>query len=630
MLCAAALRYTGYNFSLPYVDHPDEPAYNLAARMIIDFGSPKPLGMQGYPPGIIAVNYVLLRLFHDPATPPSTVIWMVRLIAITFSVMTVPLIALVGFRISTPLAGLFAAALYAVTTELIEFSRYASADDFVVFFILLAIYLSLTATRYDRDRLTTWSMVAMMFAIVFKYQALFILPLILVAPLWRLREGGAERRRIVKNFAVNLGVLAVFFFWLVFLFPFTEAGQSPHWAAPVDHLGLPSLAILVGNARTMFDPLGASNLWTIALVGLCLLAFPAVRGRMWLFGIAIVALNVVVSHVAISMFGEQLFRQFLPQIALLMVLAGAGLGAWAVALASVLSRVRLPHIEQRRVAASGLLVSVLVAAALIPQVNSSIANAKRHTLPDRRNDLARWADITLAPGSYIAEQDNHKTLDGAWGGYAGLNSFHIVERAHIDDRPIQAWRDEGVTFAIESYRYYQDLLETPEGRALLDQTTLLKSYPSSSRFRGPSMVVLSLYPIQQPMDAAFGPIRLVGCDVDRNEVAPGESVTFTMYWQADAPLDADYAVFNHLVSSGGDMVAQIDGSPMPDERRPTTTWDDPDETLVSRPFVLTIGEDVPPGTYELHTGFYRRDNGARLPMPDGSDSLALTTITVTE
>jgi hypothetical protein len=39
---------------------------------------------------------------------------------------------------------------------------------------------------------------------------------------------------------------------------------------------------------------------------------------------------------------------------------------------------------------------------------------------------------------------------------------------------------------------------------------------------------------------------------------------------------------------------------------------------------------VPPGTYELHTGFYRRDNGARLPMPDGSDSLALTTITVTE
>ncbi|MEO8397732.1 MAG: hypothetical protein ABI700_32355, partial [Chloroflexota bacterium] len=47
LICAGALRYTGYNFSLPYVDHPDESAYTIAGRMIIDFGSPKPIGMQG-------------------------------------------------------------------------------------------------------------------------------------------------------------------------------------------------------------------------------------------------------------------------------------------------------------------------------------------------------------------------------------------------------------------------------------------------------------------------------------------------------------------------------------------------------------------------------------------------------
>src|SRR5258708_37473310 len=42
--CAAFLRYTGYNFSLPYMDHVDEPAYNIAGRMILDNGSAKPLG----------------------------------------------------------------------------------------------------------------------------------------------------------------------------------------------------------------------------------------------------------------------------------------------------------------------------------------------------------------------------------------------------------------------------------------------------------------------------------------------------------------------------------------------------------------------------------------------------------
>lgn len=212
MLLNAGLRYTGYNFSLPYIDHPDEPNYNIAARMILDFGSPKPLGMQGYPPGIIAINYILLRLFHDPASPPSTVIGMVRLITISFAVASTVLVALLAAHLVTPLSGLLAAALWTVPTVLVEFSRYATSDTAMTFFMLLAVYLALVGTRHDRDRWTTWSMVALMLAVVFKYQALFILPFVLVAPLWRLLIVPVQRRRILRNVAVNVAWLALFFF----------------------------------------------------------------------------------------------------------------------------------------------------------------------------------------------------------------------------------------------------------------------------------------------------------------------------------------------------------------------------------------------------------------------------------
>lgn len=62
LLIGSGLRYTGYKFSLPYV--VDEPAYNLAGRMIIDFGSAKLLG-------IVTLNYVLLRWFQDSSQPPA-------------------------------------------------------------------------------------------------------------------------------------------------------------------------------------------------------------------------------------------------------------------------------------------------------------------------------------------------------------------------------------------------------------------------------------------------------------------------------------------------------------------------------------------------------------------------------
>lgn len=415
----------------------------------------------------------------------------------------------------------------------------------------------------------------------------------------------------------------------MFLFPFTEAGDSPNWSASSDKLGFPTPAVLIENGRVLFDALGAPLLWGLAALGLALIVLPVLRRRTDGFGLLIVALCVAGTHGGLSLYGVHQFRQFIGEIGLIAVLGGVGLGLWAEALALAFARLRVPTGRLQRGAISALVTAIVAGGLLLPQLNSSLANAQRHTLPDRRNALARYMDTSLAPAPYIAEPDNHKTLDGAWGGYAGRNSFHLVEAANLASRPLDVWRQAGAVYAIENYDIWQDLLETPEGQALAQETLLLKSYPPSRRHRGPSMVVLRLYPIQHEVDGRLGTIHLIGYDMDQTTAAPGDLITFTLYWQADAPTDADYAVFNHLVPLDSSVpIVQADGSPLPDERRPTTTWTDADETFISRAFTLTI-PDAAPGTYHLLTGFYQRDTGARLTSADGADSVRVTDIVIT-
>ncbi len=626
LLVAAALRYTGYNFSLPYVDHPDEPNHNIAGRMWIDFGTAKPIGLQGYPPGIITINYVLLRLFHDPATPPSTILWMVRLISITVSLATLVVIALTAARVSTPPGGLVAGALWGVSPLVVEFSRFATPDSYVTCFMLLSSLLALEGTRRDRDSWTTWSIVALMIAIVFKYQAVIILPLVLLLPLWRLRRANAvARRRILRNAAVNVALLGVFAFWLLLIYPTTEASLAPNWAASSDRMGLPSPDTLYQNLRVAADPLGWWNLLLALPSIVFLLASP--RPNVWRLEIVWLVLSALAYWAAVSVYGVSEFRQWLPLTGFLTLLIGVGLAGWASIIQVALQRFA-PATRWQSVASVVVVIAVLVPT-LIPSLSASIAGAYEHTLPDTRNDLARWIDTTLAPAPYIAEIDNHKTLNGAWGGYAGTNTFRRIEGAHVNDRPLETWREMGAVYAIEAQDDYEEWDETPEGRALLEETLLLKTFTRSEAHRGPSMVVLRLSPIQHTASGQLGSIRLIGYDIDRTAVQPGESITFTLYWQADDAPDGDYAVYNHLSPLGSrDLIAQVDGSPLPDERRPTTSWTDDDETFISRPFTLIVPENAQPGDYRMITGFYRRDTGERLPTPDGEDFVLVTTITV--
>ena len=266
----------------------------------------------------------------------------------------------------------------------------------------------------------------------------------------------------------------------------------------------------------------------------------------------------------------------------------------------------------------------------LPSLRASLANAYEHTLPDRRNELAAWADRTLAPGRHIATRENHKTLNRDWGGYPGVTRFDFVGQYHLGERSLEEWRAEGVDFAILPWNDYAAWLDDdPQG--YLQGTTTLKAWPPSQAHRGPSMVVLALRTptqLQPAEESRLGGIRLLGHELDLAAARPGAELAFRLYWQADAMTDGDHVVFNHLLDTEGNLAAQVDGPPLPDTRRGTSDWDDPQETLISREFRLQLPADLPPGEYRLVTGWYERESGQRLLTPDGNDHLTLVTFRV--
>lgn len=97
-------------------------------------------------------------------------------------------------------------------------------------------------------------------------------------------------------------------------------------------------------------------------------------------------------------------------------------------------------------------------------------------------------------------------------------------------------------------------------------------------------------------------ISLLGIDVR-------EGGSFTLYWQTDQPIPADYTLFLHLLDSNGAQLAQADGPPLGGDW-PTMAWVPGDPFADPRHFDLP--SDLAAGRYTLHLGWYDPSSGARL------------------
>lgn len=109
---------------------------------------------------------------------------------------------------------------------------------------------------------------------------------------------------------------------------------------------------------------------------------------------------------------------------------------------------------------------------------------------------------------------------------------------------------------------------------------------------------------------AFGDaVELRGYRIE-GEARPGGTLHLTYFWYARARPLAVYAVFNHLLTQGGELVAQVDGWPR-EGHFLTTQWLPGD--YVEDHYTLAIPADAPPGPYRLFVGMYDAATGERLP-----------------
>ncbi len=132
--------------------------------------------------------------------------------------------------------------------------------------------------------------------------------------------------------------------------------------------------------------------------------------------------------------------------------------------------------------------------------------------------------------------------------------------------------------------------------------------------------------IPNPTSIEFGETaRLLGYRVEPQTVEPGDTVEVTLYWQALTRPAQNYAVFVHLLSDVGTMIAQRDTYPGLG-RYPTTVW---------RPgvaFADTYRVRIPETAYTPDSGYIQvglyLPGGARLTTPDGRDAIRLSPVAI--
>jgi len=106
-----------------------------------------------------------------------------------------------------------------------------------------------------------------------------------------------------------------------------------------------------------------------------------------------------------------------------------------------------------------------------------------------------------------------------------------------------------------------------------------------------------------------GALNFVGYTLDRESLAPGDTLTLATYWRVVAPPAQPLSILAHLLNDAGQAIATGDGLGSPREQ-----WHAGD-VIVQR-HKLAIPKDAPAGPYWAQTGVYSLADGARWAIVD--------------
>jgi hypothetical protein len=137
-------------------------------------------------------------------------------------------------------------------------------------------------------------------------------------------------------------------------------------------------------------------------------------------------------------------------------------------------------------------------------------------------------------------------------------------------------------------------------------------------------------PAQHRLQISFeGKIQLLGYDLPRRQVRPGESLSVVLYWHALTDLEENYQSFVHLAQPLNVVWAQEDH--LNPGGLPTTRW--PVDRYIWDEHNVYVPPQTPPGDYKVNVGLYLRSSGYRLQRQDVerqgmTDSVVIASIEV--
>ncbi len=180
-------------------------------------------------------------------------------------------------------------------------------------------------------------------------------------------------------------------------------------------------------------------------------------------------------------------------------------------------------------------------------------------------------------------------------------------------------------------RYVPDHLRWIPGAAVIGLMIVLAIYALVGVLVPAFAVPQPLSPAEleslpNPIDVNFGGVaRLLGYRVAPTTAEPGDAVEVTLYWQPLARTAQEHAVFVHLMSDTGVMIAQRDTYPGLG-RYPTTVWDP--GIVFADMYRVQISETAyAPDQGYVQVGLYRPD-GPRLSTVEGQDAVQLARIEI--
>lgn len=638
---AAWLRLATYERYLPFVDYTDEAVYVALAQELRGLSDETALREKygNLPPlyyyfNAGVQNVVDLFKPHD-WNIPAEYYPVLRQISAWMGVATALVIAVAAYQMAGPLAAWLAGMIWATSPIIVEYNNLAIPDPTVYLLTTVTLATALLAWRTGSMR---WLLVCLLSAILVIYTKYWILsitaPFLLVAAYlgWR-GWHSASLRRWAFVYASIIVVTVAFFVFVVD--PTGGGGEklSAFSATELVSRGLDPLR-LSNNLWHSVYPVGYTSLWYVVPLALGALAWgvSARRGgqRLALFPVGLLAvyalLTLPLSAASSFVASEERMRHILPLSIAFFIL-------WSAAIVQItwtLDHLLRKQTQGVRRLVPGVLVLALVAvlgALYIPRLSAIVAELNR---PHIMNAVTDWFDGSPPRDGLVMQtqpSDVDRLWNRIWGAYAGDKPFEWwnEQPANFIDATPADFVERGITYFVLNDLDLQGKYNTPEVRAFLDDSWLIRTFPARAETAGSTTYVYRLRLPDERADWLAGEqIRLIAYDLSAPVAGPGETLIFRPYWQIERQPATNYSMFIHLYAAEETAIlAQHDGELVPGGDRPTFTWTDLEEIYFGDTVAFTLPADLPAGDYRLALGVYDYVTFARLADEAGRDFFSI-------